>query len=68
MNIVVIGLPLRLAMRILVLFLRCYSKPWELSDSVAYGAITKLGFHDGWTNDTSESCKNWTNELGRKLL
>ena len=24
------------------------------------GAITRLEFRDGWTNDTSEHCKNWT--------
>jgi len=27
------------------------------------GAIMKLGFHDGWTNNISSSCKNWTNEI-----
>ena len=32
------------------------------------GAITKLGFRDGWTKNTSEHCKNWTIELDIKLF
>jgi len=30
----------------------------NVNTKCSIGAITKLGFRDGWTNDTSRSCKN----------